>query len=256
MEKKAGSRKESGESRKDQSMTITSSSSGIKSHVICLVLFILLRFVIFLFNSLHPSDQSSVQRSTAQPFVTEAVLDSKSESELSASVTLLVSLKPITSAVTSVIMSMAAAIKSAHDAAASALNHPQPSEDVVLASSDSILIVNSQDQQAVESAEVRTDLAMSGLTIGGALAPDSLVKYAIMASLPSPRMDMRHSSEDVKLFASNFKTSGDTFDFKRFMETKNQRFCLILNDAEFKLYQQHHVLQVPRVKESGGHLLN
>ena len=122
---------------------------------LCLALFILLRFchILVQFSS---SDQSSVQKSTAQPFVTEAVLDSTSESELSASVTSLASLKPITSAVTSVIMSMAAAIKSAHDAAASALNHPQPSEDVVLASSDSILIVNSHDQPAVESAEDRS----------------------------------------------------------------------------------------------------
>ena len=58
---------------------------------------------------------------------------------------------------------------------------------------------------------------MSGLTISGASAPDSLVKYAIMASLPSPRMDMCHLSEDVKSFASNFRTSGDTVDFKSLM---------------------------------------
>ena len=47
-----------------------------------------------------------------------------------------------------------------------------------------------------------------------------------------------------------------TFDFKQFMDSKAQRRWLILNDAEFKLFSQHHVLQVPRVKESGGHLLN
>ena len=70
-------------------------------------------------------------------------------------------------------------------------------------------------------------------------------------------MDMRHFSEDVKLFASNFRTSGDTFDFKQFIDSKAQRHWLILNDAEFRLFSQHHVLQVPRVKEqSGGHLLN
>ena len=34
------------------------------------------------------------------------------------------------------------------------------------------------------------------------------------------------------------------------METKDQRYWLILNDAESTLYQQHHVLQVTRVKES------
>ena len=118
-------------------------------------------------------------------------------------------------------------------------------------SADPILVVNSRDQASLESAEVRTEPAMSGLTISGASAPDSLVKYVVMAS---PRMDMCHLSEDVKLLASNFKTSGDLFDFKRFMETKDQRYWLILNDAEFKLYQQHHVLQVPQVKES-THLL-
>ena len=67
---------------------------------------------------------------------------------------------------------------------------------------------------------------------------------------------MCHLSDDVKMFASNFRTSGDTFDFKSFMDSKNQRHWLILNDAEFKLLSQHHVLQIPRVKESGGHLLN
>ena len=91
---------------------------------------------------------------------------------------------------------------------------------------------------------------MSGLTISSASAPDSLVKYAVMASSPSPRMDVCPLSDDVKLFASNFKTSGDTFDFKGFMDTKEKRYWVILNDAEFKLYQQHHVLQIPRVKES------
>ena len=151
---------------------------------------------------------------------------------------------------------MAAAIKSAQNAAASAINHPQPSEDVVMVSADPILIVNSHDQPAIESAEIRTEIAMSGLTISGPSAPDSFVKYAIMASLPSPRMDVCHLSEDVKLFASNFKTSGDTFDFKQFMDSKAQRNWLILNDAEFKLFNYHHVLQVPRLKESGGRLLN
>ena len=152
---------------------------------------------------------------------------------------------------------MSAAIRSAHEAASTLASHPQPSEDVVMVSADPILIVNSQDQPAIESAEIRTEIAMSGLTVSGSSAPGSLVKYAIMASLPSERMDMCHLSEDVKLFASNFKTSGDTFDFKQFMDSQAQRHWLILNDAEFKLFSQHHVLQVPRVKEpSGGHILN
>ena len=213
-------------------------------------------FVIFLFNSLHPSNQPSVQKSSAQPFVAEAVLDSTSESELIASASL-ASSQPITSAITSVIMAMSAAIRSPHEAASTLASHPQPSEDVVMVSADPILIVNSQDQPAIESAEIRTEIAMSGLTVSGSSAPGSLVKYAIMASLPSERMDMCHLSEDVKLFASIFKTSGDTFDFKQFMDSQAQRHWLILNDAEFKLFSQHHVLQVPRVKEpSGGHILN
>ena len=59
------------------------------------------------------------------------------------------------------------------------------------------------------------------------------------------------------MFASDLKTSSDTFDFKQFMDTQAQRHWLIINDAEFKLFNQHHVLQVPRVKEpSGGHILN
>ena len=194
--------------------------------------------VVFLFNSLHPSNHPSAQKSSAQPFVIEADL-------------------VVTSAITSVIMAMSSVVKSAHEAASSALNHPQPSEDVVMVSADPILIVNGQDQPAIESAEIRTEIAMSGITISGSSAPGSLVKYAIMASLPSERMDMCHLSEDVKLFASNFRTSGDTFDFKQFMDSQAQRHWLILNDAEFKLWNQHHVLQVPRVKEpSGGHILN
>ena len=56
---------------------------------------------------------------------------------------------------------------------------------------------------------------------------------------------------------TNFRTSGDTFDFKQFMDSQAQRHWLILNEAEFKLFSQHHVLQIPRVKEpSGGHILN
>ena len=41
------------------------------------------------------------------------------------------------------------------------------------------------------------------------------------------------------------------------MDSQAQRYWLILNEAEFKLFSQHHVLQVPRVQEpSGGHVLN
>ena len=229
-------------------------ASRIMSYVLFYSVFC--SFVIFLFNSLHPSSHPSVQKSSAQPFVTEAVSDSISESELIASASL-ASLQPITSAITSVIMAMSAVIRSAHEAASAVAGHPQPSDDVVMVSADPILIVNAQDQPAIESAEIRTEIAMSGLTVSGSSAPGSLVKYAIMASLPSERMDMCHLSEDVKLFASNFKTSGDTFDFKQFMDSQAQHHWLILNDAEFKLFNQHHVLQVPRVKEpSGGHILN
>ena len=251
---KARSRKESGESGDQEGINQRLSHLYLRaSRVMSYVLFysIFCSFVIFLFNSLHPSNQPSVQKSSAQPFVTEAVLDSISESELTASASL-ASLQSATSAITSVIMAMSAAIKSAHDAASSLVNHPQPSEDVVMVSADPILIVNSQDQPALETAEIRTEIAMSGITISGPSAPGSLVKYAIMASLPSERMDMCHLSEDVKLFASSFRSSGDTFDFKQFMDSQTQRHWVILNDAEFKLWAQHHVLRrsCPQLEDS------
>ena len=63
-----------------------------------------------------------------------------------------------------------------------------------------------------------------------------------------------HLSDDVKFFASSFKSSGGSLDFKRFMEASQDRYWVILNDAEFKLFQQHHVLQVPLVKESSHQL--
>ena len=147
-------------------------------------------------------------------------------------------------------MSMASAVKAGQNAAARSADHPHASDDVVILSADPILIVNSQDQSSLESAEVRTELAMSGLTFSGPSAPDSLVKYAIMASLPSSRMDVCHLSEDVRKFASNFKTSCNSLGFKRFMDTEDKRYWVILNDAEFKLYQQHHVLQHPHFKKS------
>ena len=231
------------------------SASRVMSYVLFYSVFC--GFVIFLLNSLHPSNQPSVQKSSAQPFVTEAVLDSISESKLTASASL-ASLQSVTSAITSVIMAMSAAIRSAHEAASSAMVHPQTSDDVVMVSADPVLIVNGQDQPAIESAEIRTEIAMSGITVSSTSDPSpSLAKYAIMASLPSERMDMCHLSDDVKMFASCFKSASDTFDFKQFMDSKAQRHWFILNEAEFKLWQQHHVLQVPRVKEpSGGHILN
>ena len=91
-----------------------------------------------------------------KPFVTEAteaVFDSVSESELSASVASLASLKQITSAVTSVIMSMASAVKAAQDAAAASLDHPQASDNVVMLSADPILMVNGQDQASLKSGD-------------------------------------------------------------------------------------------------------
>ena len=98
---------------------------------------------------------------------------------------------------------------------------------------------------------------MSNLTISGHSAEDSLVKFAVMASLPDSlglSDDMCHLSDDVKRFASSFKASSASLDFKRFMATKEQRYLVILNYGEFQLYQQH-VRPVPHVKES-SHQLN
>ena len=127
-------------------------------------------YVIFLFNSLHPSDQSSVQKSSAQPFVTGAVFDSISESEQSASLASLASLKSIASVI---MAGMASAFQAAQDAAAISADHPGAQDDVSMLSADPILIVNSQDRDTLVAAHVRTEIAMSNLTISGHSAPDS-----------------------------------------------------------------------------------
>ena len=127
------------------------------SRVMSYVLFysVFCGFVIFLFNSLHPSNQPSVQKSSAQPFVTEAVFDSRSESEFIASASF-ASLQSVTSSLSSVIMALSSAIKSAHDAASTLAGQPQVSDDVVMLSADPILIVNNHHSEAIESAEIRT----------------------------------------------------------------------------------------------------
>ena len=127
-------------------------------------------FVLFLFNSLHPSDQSSVQNLrlvlSAQPSVTAAIskisarlaLDS-SESLLSPSVA---SFGQIASAITSI----ASAHKAAQDAseASTASAAAQGQEDVVTVSADPIMVINSQDSEAMESALLRTEVSLAGVT--------------------------------------------------------------------------------------------
>ena len=103
----------------------------------------------FLFDTLQPSDQSSVQKSSSQPFVTEAIFDSTSE--CSASLASFASLKQITST----IMPMASAFKAAQDAPAVSADHPHAQDDVIMLSADPILIVNSQNQEALDAAHVR-----------------------------------------------------------------------------------------------------
>ena len=61
---------------------------------------------------------------------------------------------------------------------------------------------------------------------------------------------MSRLSDDVKYLMAGFKSSGRSFDFREFTATSQDRYWIIINDAECKLFQQHHVLQVPRVKES------
>ena len=153
--------------------------SRVRSHVLFYSFFC--GFVIFFFNSLHPLDQSSAQQSSARPFVTEAVFNSTWESELSTSLASLASLKPVTS----MIMAMASTFKAAQDAAAVSGDRPHAQDDVIMLSADPVLTVNSQDQEALDAAHVRTEIAMSNLTISSHSAPASLVSYAVPASLPS-----------------------------------------------------------------------
>ena len=70
------------------------------------------------------------------------------------------------------------------------------------------------------------------------------------SALIGDKMDHCHISEDVRYFIGGFKSSGESWDFKRFTSTSKDWYWVIFNDAEFKLFQQHQVLQVPRVKES------
>ena len=233
------------------------SASRIMSYVLFYSIFC--SFVIFLFNSLHPSNQPSVQKSSAQPFVTEAVLDSISESELTASASL-ASLQSATSAITSVIMAMSAAIKSAHDAASSLIGHPQPSEDVVMVSADPILIMTLSTVKINQPSRLQRSGQRSQCQ-GSRSAVHQLPDH--WSSMPSWHHFHQRGWTCVicqRMSSCSHqasRSSGDTFDFKQFMDSQAQRHWVILNDAEFKLWAQHHVLQVPRVKEpSGGHILN
>ena len=70
VEKHSGSGKES---RRVQSMTITSKSQIVKVMTYVLFYSFFSSFVILLFNSLHSSDQSSVQNLSAQPSVTTTI---------------------------------------------------------------------------------------------------------------------------------------------------------------------------------------
>ena len=63
-------------------------------------------------------------------------------------------------------------------------------------------------------------------------------------------MDHCHLSDDIKYFTVGFETSKASWDFKRFMATSPDRYWVIVNDAELKLFQQHHALRVPRVRDS------
>ena len=86
--------------------------------------------VIFLFHSLHPSDQSSVQNLSAQPSVTAA---SSSRSEISSRLirVIAVTLACLFKQITSVITSMASALKAAQDASAASAQPNQVEEDVI-----------------------------------------------------------------------------------------------------------------------------
>ena len=68
--------------------------------------------------------------------------------------------------------------------------------------------------------------------------------WSLIAVHPNSRMDTRHLSDDVEYFVSSLKSSSGSFGFGKFMATSQDCYWVILNDAEFKFFQQHHVLQV------------
>ena len=137
---------------------------------------------------------------------------------------------------------MASALKAAQDAsAASPAQQSQAQEDVVMLSAEPIMVTNSQDQEAAESALFRTEVALSEepimvtnsqdqeaaesalLHTEVALSErkvsshddgDSVVKLALKSRLANSRMDVSRLSDDVKYFMPGFESSGGSLDLR------------------------------------------
>ena len=202
----------------DQSMTITWLSSGIKSHVICLILVILQRLCHILVQ--FSSSMRWIICSEPQCSALCPCSRLKSLSEISSRLIRVI-------AVTFICLIQAdrlsdsvnsSAIKAAQDASSASATQPsQVQEDVIVLSAGPIMVINTQDQEAAMSALLlllRTEVALSELQVSSHGDEDSIVKFALRSCLPNSRMDMCHLSEDVKYFVSSFKGSGGSFDFK------------------------------------------
>ena len=155
-------------------------------------------FVIFLFKSLHPSDQSSVQKCSTLCHWSRLRLNLRVRAISLTSLICLIEADHLSNHVSGVSI----------PGSSRCISGVSWSSSIML-SADPILIVNSQDQEPLGSAHLRTEVAMSNLTISGHSAEDSEVKYAVMASLPNSRMDtwsvrwcqvLRVKLQDVKCF--------------------------------------------------------
>ena len=180
------------ESRRDQTTIITSLSASTKSHGILLVLFSLLRFVILLFNSLRPSDQSSVQSLSAQPSVTAAI--SRVSARLALGSSLMSLLSPLLASfkqIASLIMSMASALKEAQDATSACITGSAYS------SSRRCGHAVSGCHNGHQKSRLRLSLHFSGqkshcqtsLKVSSYGYAHSIVKVAVKSCLPISRMD-------------------------------------------------------------------
>ena len=201
-------------------------------------------FALFLFSCLHTSDASSVQSLSVQPSVTPAISEITARVAQDSSESFLSMSFASMDHIASTIASVSGAFNAAQEASAATAGH-QGEADVVIVSANPIKVTNTGDADFTESALVRTDVALAGFTVSSHQDQEPSVAAWLNSVLGNNRMNHCHISDDVKYFIGDFKSSGQPWHFKRFMSTSKDRCRVIHNDAEVKLFQQHHCFQVP-----------
>ena len=72
-----------------------------------------------------------------------------------------------------------------------------------------IIVINSQDSEAMDSALPRTEVALAGVTVSSHQDSEpSVINLALKSVLSNDRMDRCHLSDDVKYFTAGLKTTG------------------------------------------------